>query len=309
MAILFRSTSQSAARWKAELLRHLPGRDIRFWPQTGERTDIDTAIVWQPEAGLLASLPNLKLVLSLGAGVDHILADPHVPQGVPIVRLVDPHMTDAMSEYVALQVLRLHRQDFDYRAQQQRGVWRELPQKNAGGQRVGILGFGALGQRAGRMLKDLGFDVAGWTRRERTIPGFATYAGQAELARLLARSDILVCLLPLTPDTTGILNAATFDALPRGAGLVHAGRGGHLVEADLLAALASQQLAAAVLDVFAEEPLPPEHPFWRHPRIIVTPHAAASTHAPTAAAILCEAIECFEAGQPIPNLIDRAAGY
>jgi glyoxylate/hydroxypyruvate reductase len=258
---------------------------------------------------LLARLPNLKLIASLAAGVDHILRDPTLPPEVPIVRLVDPYMTQAMSEYVILQVLRLHRHDFDYRAHQAAAEWREHEQKNAADCIVGILGFGQLGQDAGRKLKGLGFDVVGWSRTEKAVPGFMTYAGAAGLDALLARSEILVSLLPSTAETEGILCASLFARLPQGAGLVNAGRGQHLVEVDLLAALESGQISAAALDVFGEEPLPPSHPFWHHPRIIVTPHIAAETNPPSAAAIIAKAIGDFEAGRPVANLIDPARGY
>ncbi len=278
MALLFRSSVDSAARWSGQLSRLMPGLDIRVWPQIGDPAEIDYALVWRPEPGLLAALPNLKLILSLGAGVDHILIDPQLPRDVPIVRLVDPYLTDAMSEYVVLQVLRLHRRDLDYRTQQQAGIWRELPQPNAGERPVGILGFGEIGQDAARKLKALGFPVSGWGRGEKTVEGFATFAGAAGLPRLLAQSEILVCLLPLTSETQGILNARTFAALPKGAGLVNAGRGAHLVEEDLIPALDSGQLSAAALDVFREEPLPQGHPFWQHPRILVTPHIAGTTN-------------------------------
>jgi len=283
--------------------------EIRYWPEIGDKLTIDYALVWQPEPGLLASLPNLKLIFGLGAGVDHLLRDPALPKGVPIVRLVDPYMTDAMSEYVALSVLRLHRQDLDYLAQQRAAIWEEREQKNAAERPVGILGFGTLGQDAARKLKSLGFDVAGWSRGAKDVPGFTTYTGAVGLDVLLARSEILVCLLPLTAETTGILNAAAFARLPRGAMLVNAGRGGHLVEADLIPALDSGQLSGAVLDVVGEEPLPAGHPFWHHPRIILTPHIAAETHPPTAAAIIREAIRAHEAGLPVANQVDLARGY
>jgi glyoxylate/hydroxypyruvate reductase A len=307
--ILFRSTPAATARWRPLLARLMPGHEIRYWPEIGDRAEVDYALVWNPEPGLLASLPNLKLIVGLGAGIDHILRDPSVPAGVPIVRLVDPYMTDAMSEYITLQVLRLHRQDLDYLAQQHAVVWEEREQKNAAERPVGILGFGTLGQDAGGKLKALGFDVAGWSRAPKDVPGFVTYTGSTGFDALLARSEILVCLLPLTAETRGILNAAAFARMPRGAGIVNAGRGGHLVEEHLIPALDSGQLSGAVLDVFRAEPLPPEHPFWRHPRIIVTPHIAAETHPPTAAAIIGDAIRCFEAGLPVANLVDPARGY
>ncbi len=309
MALLFRSTVDSAARWSGQLGRLMPGLEIRIWPDIGDPAEIDYALVWRPEPGLLAALPNLKLILSLGAGIDHILCDPDLPAGVPITRLVDPYLTDAMSEYVVLQVLRLHRHDLDYRAQQHAGIWRELAQKNAGERPAGILGFGEIGQDAGRKLLALGFPVSGWSRREKAVAGFATFAGPAGLPQLLAQTEILVCLLPLTEETQGILNARTFAALPRGAGLVNAGRGAHLVEEDLIPALNSGQLSAAALDVFREEPLPPGHPFWQHPRILVTPHIAGITNPQTAAPIILDNIRRFEQGRPLLNQVDPTRGY
>ena len=309
MALLFRSTVDSAARWRAQLTRLTRQLDIRVWPEIGNPAEIDYALVWRPEPGFLASLPNLKLILSLGAGVDHLLGDPQLPQHLPIVRLVDPHMTAAMSEYVVLQVLRLHRRDLEYRTQQQAVVWRELDQQNAVERRVGILGLGELGRDAAKKLRALGFDVAGWSRGERTVPGVASYAGANGLPQLLGRSEILACLLPLTAETEGILNGSTLALLPKGAALVNAARGAHLVEEDLLAALASGQISAAVLDVFREEPLPAGHPFWRHPRVILTPHVAAFTNPATAAPIILDNIRRFEEGRPLLNRIDPARGY
>jgi len=309
MALLFRSTVDSAARWRAQLTRLTQELEVRVWPEIGNPAEIDYALVWRPEPGFLASLPNLKLILSLGAGVDHLLGDPQLPQHLPIVRLVDPHMTAAMSEYVVLQVLRLHRRDLEYRTQQQAVVWRELDQQNAVERRVGILGLGELGRDAAKKLRALGFDVAGWSRGERTVPGVASYAGANGLPQLLGRSEILVCLLPLTAETEGILNGSTLALLPKGAALVNAARGAHLVEEDLLAALASGQISAAVLDVFREEPLPAGHPFWRHPRVILTPHVAAFTNPATAAPIILDNIRRFEEGRPLLNRIDPARGY
>jgi glyoxylate/hydroxypyruvate reductase A len=309
MAILFRSTAAATVRWQPLLAALLPEHEIRVWPDIGDPGAIEYALVWQPEPGLLASLPALKMIFGLGAGIDHLLRDPDLPRQVPIVRLVDPYMTDAMSEYVALSVLRLHRQDLDYLAQQRAARWEERDQKNAAERPVGIVGFGTLGQDAGRKLTALGFPVAGWSRGARDVAGFATFAGPGGLDALLRRSEILVCLLPLTAETAGILDAALFARLPRGASLVNVGRGGHLVEADLLAALDSGQLSGAVLDVFRDEPLPADHPLWSHPRIIVTPHVAAETNPPTAAAIIRDAIRRCAAGLPVPNTVDLARGY
>jgi glyoxylate/hydroxypyruvate reductase A len=309
MALLFRSTVDSAARWRAQLTRLTSELEVRVWPELGDPAEIDYALVWRPEPGFLASLPNLKLILSLGAGVDHLLDDPQLPRHLPIVRLVDPHMTAAMSEYVVLQVLRLHRRDLDYLTQQEAGIWRELDQQNAVERRVGILGLGELGQDAAKKLTALGFDVAGWSRSEKTLAGIRSYAGPAGLQLLLGRSEIVVCLLPLTAETEGILNASTLALLPKGAALVNAARGAHLVEGELLAALASGHISAAVLDVFREEPLPADHPFWHHPRVVVTPHVAAFTNPATAAPIILDNIRRFEDGRPLLNRIDPARGY
>ena len=309
MVILFASQADSAVEWQSALARHLPGLEFRVFPDVGDAREIEVAVVWRPPYGLLARLPNLKLIASLGAGVDHLFADPQLPRGVPLMRLVDPHMTTAMSEYVQLQVLRLHRQDLTYLGQQRAGLWRPLPQPNAAERPVGVLGLGILGAEAAFKLKVLGFEVAGWSRREKKLPGIACFHGPDGLADMLRDVEILVCLLPLTPTTEGILDARLFSRLPRGAGLVNCARGRHLVEADLLAALDSGQLSAAVLDVFHDEPLPPQHPFWRHQKIVVTPHVAATTNAPTAAAVVAEAIRRLRNGKPIPNRVDWSERY
>ncbi len=309
MILLFLSDVDSAADWQAELGKLLPELELRVWPDIGDPTEIDAALVWRPPPGLLDQLPNLKLIISLGAGVDHILADPSLPPGIPILRLVDPYMTVAMSEYVQLQVLRLHRQDLIYRAQQQARVWRPLPQPNAAERRVGMLGLGVLGGAAALCLKVLGFNVAGWCRTERKLPGIPAFHGADGLAALLERSEILVCLLPLTPATAGILDARLFAGLPRGAAIVNCARGAHLVEADLLAALDNGQISAAVLDVFGDEPLPQQHPFWRHPRILITPHVAAATHPPTAAAAVADNLRRLRQGRPFLNRVDVSMRY
>ena len=307
MAVLVRS--DSAEPWKAELRKQFPDLEVRIWPAIGDPRDIDIAIVWKPQSGLLASLPKLRLIASLGAGVDHLFVDPELPRHVPIVRLVDPYMTEAMSEYVLTQVLRLHRQDLAYLTQQRAGVWREHPQPNAAERRVGILGLGTLGRDAARKLAVMGFQVAGWSRREKRLPGIESFHGEGGLEALARRSEILVCLLPLTPDTEGILDRRLFARMPRGGAIVNPARGGHLVEADLIAALDGGQLSAAVLDVFREEPLPADHRFWSHPRIIVTPHVAAATNPATAALVIADNLRRLYQGRPLLNLVDPQRRY
>jgi glyoxylate/hydroxypyruvate reductase A len=308
-ALLYRSGSPHGARWKSGLEQLVPGLEFRAYPEVGRVEDIRAALVWNPPPGLLASLPNLGLVISLGAGVDHILNDPHLPPEVPVVRLVDPHMVVQMSEYVTMQVLRLFRQDLDYAEQRRDKVWHERPQKSAGECRIGILGLGQYGADAALKLKALGFDVAGWSRRPKAIEGIRCFDGAAGLGDMLARTDILVCLLPLTPETTGILDAKAFAMLPKGASVINVGRGAHLVEADLVAALDSGHLDAAVLDVFRQEPLPVESPIWTHKRIIMTPHIAAMTNPPTAIAIVADHLHRLRDGRAPQHVVDRERRY
>lgn len=309
MRAAFLSTDFPFAPWAAALQRHSPDLDLRCWPDIGDPAAVEVALVWMPPPGALAALSGLRLIHVLGAGVDRILADPDRPAGVPIVRLVDPAMTAAMGEYVQFQALRCHLQDLSYREQQRTRTWRELAQTTTRERRVGVLGLGALGSEAALRLEVLGFDVAGWSRGGRRLRGIPCYRGADGLIALAARSEILVCLLPLTPETESLLDAELFTAMPLGAAIVNCGRGAHLVEADLLAALDRGQLSAAVLDVFRDEPLPPAHPFWHHPRIVVTPHVAAATHPDTAAPIVAAALRRFAEGKRVANLVVPARGY
>jgi len=309
MNILFASDTDRPDEWIPALQACLPEASFRIWPDTGPPDAIDYAVVWKPEPGLLAGLPNLKGILSLGAGVDPMMADDTLPDHVPLVRMVDEGLTEGMTEYVCWQVLAIHRQAGAYRAFQAETRWRQLDQKLARERTVGIMGLGVLGTDAARALAGLRFDMRGWSRREKVIDGVATFHGGAGLEAFLDGLEILVCLLPLTPETRGILNARLFDRLPRGAWLINAARGGHLVEADLLAALDDGRLAGATLDVFQPEPLPRDHAFWRHPAITVTPHVASITHARTAAAGLAEEIRRLERGEPPLHPVDRARGY
>jgi glyoxylate/hydroxypyruvate reductase A len=225
------------------------------------------------------------------------------------VRLVDPHLVAAMSEYIVLQVMKLHRRDLEYTAQQRRREWKELDQVNAEDRRVSILGLGMIGGDAARKLQGLGFKVAGWSRRPKEVPGVTSFHGDDGLEEMLGRTDILVCVLPLTPDTDGILSARFFAMLPKGASIVNAGRGAQLVEADLIPALDSGQLSVAVLDVFPAEPLPADHPFWGHERIVVTPHIGGATNPRTASQVVAENIRRLNAGEPLLNVVDPIRKY
>ncbi|MBM3597020.1 MAG: glyoxylate/hydroxypyruvate reductase A [Alphaproteobacteria bacterium] len=308
-AIVFRSHADSAEQWGANLKTQFPDIDFRVWPDAGNKADIDTAIVWKPERGMLRQFPNLKMIVSLGAGVDHIFADPELPPGVPVVRLVDPWMANSISEYVALNVLRFHRDDPDYVRQQAERKWNALPLRETTQRTVGFLGMGFMAGDAAAKIKPFGFRIAGWSRTPKQIDGIDCHHGQDGLERFLGRSEFLVCLLPATPATVGIISAKTLAMLPRGAYLINCGRGAHTVEADVLAALDSGQLAGAALDVFRTEPLPADSPLWNHPKVFVTPHIAAQTNARTGAAVVAENIRRVRRGEPPRDAVDPAVGY
>ncbi|MEE8272498.1 MAG: glyoxylate/hydroxypyruvate reductase A [Alphaproteobacteria bacterium] len=310
MALLFATDFDNPRDWVPALKAELPDLEVRVWPAVGDPADIRYALTWNPQPGLLASLPNLQVIFSLGAGVDGILTDPDLPPALPLVRMVDQSLTEGMTEYVVLHVLDWHRQAAAYRAQQRKSLWRPRLERLARERKVGVMGLGELGRHAALALAALKFDVAGWSRTPKTIDGVTCFHGAGRgFTRFLAASEILVCLLPLTKATAGILGAATFDRLPRGAYLINAARGSHLVETDLLAALGSGQIAGATLDVFGDEPLPRGHPFWRDPRITITPHVASVTHARTAARSVAAQIGRFQADAPLDHLVDRKAEY
>ncbi|MBK1656935.1 2-hydroxyacid dehydrogenase [Paracraurococcus ruber] len=310
MAILLSTKAGTMADWRDALLEVEPGLDIRLFPDAGDPAAIEAAVCWtQHDMAELRRYPNLKLLVSMGAGVDHLLRPPGPPPGVPVARLVDRRLTTGMTEWVLLNVLRFHRQDPEYRAQQAARIWDELPAPETEGRRIGILGLGELGTASARALLGLGFPVMGWSRRPKSIGGVQGFHGPDGLDAMLARTDILVCLLPLTPDTRGVLNARTLALLPRGAFLVNGARGGHVAQPDLLAALESGQVAGAALDVFEPEPLPQDHPFWGHPKVFLTPHAASITIPRSAAPQVVENIRRVRDGRPLINLVDFAAGY
>ncbi len=309
MALLFKSDLDRADLWMEALNRHAPELEVRPWPEVGDPAEIDYALVWKPPAGLLKGFPNLKAIFSLGAGIDHLASDPELPRTVPLVRMVERGLTAGMTEYVVMQVLYHHRRMLDYRAQQAAEVWEELPFVAPWQRRVGVMGLGVLGSDAAGKLASLRLDVAGWSRSPKSLPGVTCFSGAAGFEDFLARTEILVCLLPLTQETRGLLNAELFAKLPKGAALINVGRGEHLEERDLLAALESGQLDSATLDVFRKEPLPPGHPFWSHPRIVMTPHVASITIPDTAAESVVANIRRIEAGEPPENRVDLARGY
>ncbi len=300
MRVLLTGRFDSGEReaWAAELARQMPAVQ---WLGDAEAdaspAGIAAAVVANPAPGRLARLPDLRLIQSLWAGVDKLLADPTLPPQVPVARMVDPAMNAAMAETALWAVLALHRGFFAYQAQQRQGLWQPLPQRRADEVPVLVLGRGQMGSTAAARIAAMGYPVQAWGR------------GQGGLLAPLRGAQIVVNLLPLTPQTHGLLDARAFAALPRGAALVNLARGAHVVDAELLAALDSGHLAHAVLDVFRTEPLPAAHPFWAHPRVTVLPHAAAATDPRSAAAVVAANLRALACGAPIAHLVDRSRGY
>ena len=312
MILLVNSGGETAMDgWREEFARHAPHLDVRWAGDPAvPPEDVRYAFVWAPKPGLLASLPNLRLICSSGAGVDHITGDPTWPAHVGIVRMGGDETAQRMGEYVCLAALGLLRGLPRMMAGQRAGRWDHFDApRTARETRVGVMGLGNLGLRAAEMLVGLGFQVSGWTRSRKAAAGIACFAGAGERDAFLAQSDILVCLLPDTPETRWAIRAETIALLPRGAAVVNAGRGAHVVAGDLIAALDTGQLSGAVLDVFETEPLPAGDSLWSHPKVIVTPHIASLASRPARARYVAEAIATFERGEAPANLYDAARGY
>ncbi|CAB3687037.1 MAG: 2-hydroxyacid dehydrogenase [Achromobacter pulmonis] len=312
MRLIIRSGDESAMQeWRAHFRVYAPDLEIVGWRDKVDPASIDYALVWAPEPGRLATFPNLKLIISAGAGVDHIVADPAWPRHLPVARMVTPRTETEMAEFVLTSALMLTRDLKRAIDQQARRHWELYDSlRVAADVRVGIMGLGHLGIAAARLLSRVGFPVSGWSRGASALPdGLPSYAGQAQFGEFLAGADLLVCLLPATDATRGILNRDTFAQLPRGASLINAGRGAHLVTQDLLDALDDGHLHQAVLDVFDPEPLPPESALWAHPGIIITPHCAAIPDRRERARHTAWLIAANERGEALPNIYDPARGY
>jgi glyoxylate/hydroxypyruvate reductase A len=308
-AILFASDIDDPKPWRAVIAERFPELEFRVFPEIGRPEEIRYALIWKIEGGVLRTLPNLRAIFALGAGVDQILIDPAFPRHLPLARLVEAGLAEQMSEYAIFATLYFHRQMAAYFAQQKRQEWRMLPGRHPAERGVGVMGLGMLGADAARKLQFIGFRTAGWSRTPKQLPGIECFAGPDQLGHFLARSEVLINLLPLTPSTRGILGKALFDQLPDGAFIVHLGRGGQLVVDDLIAALDSGKLGGAMLDVFPQEPLPQGHPLWTHPKVVVTPHASTAPIASLAMRQVVENIRRVGAGEPLIGLVDPAVGY
>ena len=309
MALLIKTDIDRGNAWAEALAANYPELKTYNWPYKGDPAAIDYALVWQPPKGELKRYPNLKAIFSVGAGIDHLASDPDLPAGIPVVRMGEPGLTAGMSEYVTLAVLNHHRFMLDYAAQRREKIWEEIPQIPAEARQVGMLGLGVLGRDALEKLKPFGFKLAGWSRSPKSITGVTCFHGSGGLEEFLAGTDILICLLPLTAETEGLLNRETFGKLPAGAAVINVGRGAQLVEDDLLEALDSGQIGGATLDVFQKEPLPGKHLFWKHPRIFITPHIASMTVPQSAVRAVVANIQRLEAGEALQHVVDLKRGY
>ncbi|MGQ6291595.1 glyoxylate/hydroxypyruvate reductase GhrA [Serratia sp. IR-2025] len=313
MNIIYYHPLFNAQEWLAGIKQRLPQAEIREW-RRGDERPADYALVWRPPHEMLANRCDLKAVFALGAGVDAILDQERkhpgtLPAGVPLLRLEDTGMAQQMQEYALSYVLRYFRRFDEYQALQQRQEWQPLDPHSLDDFTIGILGAGVLGQSVARKLTEFGFSVRCWSRSAKQIDGVQSFAGEAQRAAFLDGVKLVINLLPNTPETVGILNRELFAQLSTGAYLINIARGAHLVEADLLTALDQGQLAAATLDVFAREPLPQDHPFWRHPRVTITPHIAAITLPQQAMDQIVANIRALEAGHAPAGVVDRQRGY
>jgi glyoxylate/hydroxypyruvate reductase A len=307
MTILYAGDADEADQWLNAVCEIDPGLSFRCWPEIGPAEEIDFVIVGGRLRGEFPHLPRLRGIQSTWAGVNHLMQGASLPDGVPVARMVDDGLTCSMTEYLVFQVLDHFRQGPLLRQAQARQQWMEGLQPRRG--TVGVMGLGALGLDAARQFASLGLTLRGWSRTPKTVPDVICHAGMEQLSEFLAGCDLLICLLPLTAETRGILSGTLLAQLPKGACLINAARGPHLVDDDLIAALDSGHLSRAVLDVFHAEPLPSDHPFWRHPRITVTPHIAAITRAGTGATLIVENHRRALAGQELINQVDRRLGY
>lgn len=295
-------------QWIDALQAALPSATIRLW-QANDTAPADYAAVWKPVPGMLGNRTGLKAVFNLGAGVDGLLTLPDLPRDIPVIRIDDAGMAVQMAEYVTYAVLQ-HFRDFDrYAAQARNAHWEKLPPRNKSACRIGILGMGVLGTRIAHSLIHFDFPVCGWRRNNAATSPITTYHGKDGLSTLLAQSDVLVCALPLTPETHGILDHNAMAQLPQGAYIINIARGEHVVEQDLLYMLDQQHVSGATLDAFTEEPLPTSHPYWHHPHIHVTPHISAMTVIDASALQVAQKITALQSGLAVNGIVDLVRGY
>ncbi|MDR6385973.1 2-hydroxyacid dehydrogenase [Paraburkholderia caribensis] len=308
MTLLYKADPERGKLWAQHFAQKAPEIPFRLWPDVGDPAAVRYLAAWQPPDDPVRTLPNLEVIFSVGAGIDQFDLS-RVPPHIAVVRMIEPGIVEGMVEYVTQAVLTIHRDLFDYALQQRQRVWREMPVRAASTRRVGVLGLGMLGTAVLERLRLYGFPCAGWSRSEHRIEGVECFAGVQALDAFLARCDVLVCLLPLTDATRGLLDKRLFGRLPKGASFINVGRGAQVNQQDLLEALDSGQLQNAILDVTDPEPLPDSHPFWTHPRVRVTPHIASATRPEGAVDVVLENIRRRSGGLAMVGEVDRGRGY
>lgn len=308
MSFLYKSDPVRGAVWAQRFAQQLPELPFRIWPDMPDPREVRFLAAWEPPADLATRFPNLEMLFSTGAGVDQFDFSV-IPESLPVVRMVESGIVNGMVEYATLAVLSLHRDWNIYHQQQQEGRWQAHRVYPASSRRVGVLGLGTLGQAVLQKLRGFGFACAGWSRSAHEIDGVECHSGADGLQAFLRCTDILICLLPLTEQTRGILSLPLFEQLPTGACLINVGRGAHLVQDDLLRALDNGQISRAVLDVCDPEPLPAGHPLWSHPQVLLTPHIASMTQPETAVDVVIDNLRRHRQGQPLIGLVDRVSGY
>jgi glyoxylate/hydroxypyruvate reductase A len=308
-AMLFYSKFDDAEDWRQHLQHAMPGLEFRIDPDVGNPADIESAMVWKAPPGEMRKYPNLKLIVNIGAGVDYILKDDTLTPDVPIMRLVDPEQNRMMAQYVLLTVLRYHREFPQLEKQRREKRWQYIHPRETASLPIGIMGIGNIGSHVASELLRQGFPVSGWSRTPKSVEGVTTFHGRDQLKAFLARSQILVLIMPFTPATDGIVGRDVLYALPRGAKVINIGRGQLIDEAALAAAVRDGQVGAATLDVFRTEPLPANHPFWDIEEITITPHLASIAIPSSAALQIAENLRRLRAGEKLLNIVDRARGY
>ncbi|APG60290.1 2-hydroxyacid dehydrogenase [Christiangramia salexigens] len=309
MSMLIVCPGKDPENWVKALENQHPGLNIYVYPEDHDKEEVEFALTWNHPRGLFKNYPNLKVIASMGAGVDHITQDPGLPEDVKITRIVDEMISEDMSDYVLSQVMNHIRGLHEYTKMQQEKKWDRFQYKRPKDTKIGIMGLGVLGNAVADKLNKNGFQIYGWSKTEKTCDNVTSFHGKDQLDEFLENSEILVCLLPLTKDTENILNANLFDRLPEGAYVINAARGQHLVEHDLMEMIDNGHLSGASLDVFREEPLPEEHPFWEHSKINITPHIASLTNPNSVVAQIVENYERMKEEEPLKNKIELDKGY
>ena len=310
MRILLHRADGKTEPWIKDFTKYLPEAEFEIWHAGETSQPCDYAVVWSPPEAMLPELAHVKAIFNTGAGVDALLRfGDAIPRDVPIIRLGDAGMAVQMAEYVTHAVLRYFRRFDEFEAQARAGLWAPLPQHNRVDFAIGVLGMGVLGTRVLEALAPFGFPLRGWSRTEKTMQGVQCYHGADGLDTFLRGSRVLVCMLPLTPDTGNLVDRTNMGKLPAGAFIINVARGAHIAEPDLLALIKSGHIAAATLDVFRNEPLPAQHPFWQEPRITITPHISALTLRRESVQQIADKIRSFESGQPVADIVDRNQGY